>query len=508
VPLFASSKNKTRQILSKLKGCSDNRALFQTLQEHLNPVRLTACGRRPIQKRLLQLGIDVIKYKKVRMPSGIAEIAILDTETSITGLNQGIMSAENICIEGALGDVDIYLDECFSKSNTRNARGIWFLFSSTDPHLWGINKDYLRIPDKNLYASLKNLQKCSGSNGASGNDKWVYVSRIRSTLSDDFDYIKREVIDPIYKVKGKQIMTHRAWLICIMKNLAEEMADRYGAITVRQLYYQLVSKGCIENSAHSYIKFDRALTEARESGVINPELIADRSRTAWLPNTISALSCTPQEYVHTQLKSILTQPALDMWENQKYHVELWIEKDALFTLFSRVAQEMQIAMFPSRGYTSVTKLFEATDRFLKKIRLGKKCVVLYAGDLDPSGYDIYKNIKNKLYEYIGKEGKRYMDELIIHRFALLQEQVAGKKLIPMFAKEKDTRRQSYLQEFAELEGKAYELDAMDPDDLITITKHEVKKYFDESRIKALKHEEWLSAFNSLKEHINSIISTE
>lgn len=85
-----------------------------------------------------------------------------------------------------------------------------------------------------------------------------------------------------------------------------------------------------------------------------------------------------------------------MWEFQDYYLELWIEKDALVRLFKDIAQKYQLLLFPSRGYTSLTKIHNAINRFEEKTHKGKKCVVLYFGDLDPSGWDIYRNIKERL----------------------------------------------------------------------------------------------------------------
>ena len=40
------------------------------------------------------------------------------------------------------------------------------------------------------------------------------------------------------------------------------------------------------------------------------------------------------------------------WNGQPSHVEVWVEKDALSTLFERAVKQYRIVVFPSRGYSS------------------------------------------------------------------------------------------------------------------------------------------------------------
>jgi hypothetical protein len=61
-----------------------------------------------------------------------------------------------------------------------------------------------------------------------------------------------------------------------------EIASAYGAaglrLTVRQLYYQCVARGWIENNECKYQKIIRLVTDAREAGLFNWDSIEDRGR--------------------------------------------------------------------------------------------------------------------------------------------------------------------------------------------------------------------------------------
>jgi hypothetical protein len=66
-------------------------------------------------------------------------------------------------------------------------------------------------------------------------------------------------------------------------------------------------------------------------------------------------------------------------------VELWVEKDALAGFLSPLCQSLGIPLIVSRGYTSYTFKQEAIKRFSEVVEDGREPVLLYLGDLDPSG---------------------------------------------------------------------------------------------------------------------------
>ena len=64
--------------------------------------------------------------------------------------------------------------------------------------------------------------------------------------------------------------------------LAEYQAAGY-TLTIRQLYYQLVARGYIENTQQSYKRIVSAMTKARYAGLIDWEAIEDRTRHTMHP---------------------------------------------------------------------------------------------------------------------------------------------------------------------------------------------------------------------------------
>ena len=66
--------------------------------------------------------------------------------------------------------------------------------------------------------------------------------------------------------------------------LAEYQAAGYD-LTIRQLYYQLVARGYIENTQNSYKRIADLVNNARLAGLIDWEMITDRGRETVTPRT-------------------------------------------------------------------------------------------------------------------------------------------------------------------------------------------------------------------------------
>ena len=76
-------------------------------------------------------------------------------------------------------------------------------------------------------------------------------------------------------------------------------------------------------------------------------------------------------------------------------MEAWVEKDALIGIVESVARESDVTCFSCRGYPSVTAVRDAAKRFREQADKRRR-VILYAGDHDPTGLDIPRNISEQM----------------------------------------------------------------------------------------------------------------
>jgi len=151
-------------------------------------------------------------------------------------------------------------------------------------------------------------------------------------------------------------------------------------MTLRQLYYQLVQAGIIENNKNSYERLGSLMNDARRAGDVDWAAIEDRGRNLnrW------TLYKDPNHFLDEMIKYYLE----DIWRDQDTYVETWIEKDALIGVLERPCGHYRVPYFACRGYPSTSELYTAAKRFDKQAAKGKRGVILYLGDHDPAGIDI------------------------------------------------------------------------------------------------------------------------
>ncbi len=218
-------------------------------------------------------------------------------------------------------------------------------------------------------------------------------------------------------------------------------------LTLRQLYYQFVSRGLIPNNDREYKKLGDIIANGRMVGLIDWDAIVDRTRYL---RTLSHWN-SPHEII----SAVAQQYRIDKWARQKTYVEVWIEKDALIGVIEGVCVENDVAYLACRGYASASEIWRAGhQRFKPKVKAGKDCVVIYLGDHDPSGIDMTRDIQDRLNVFTGKPGS-----VNVHRLALNMDQVEQYDPPPNPTKLTDSRASGYI----ELHGhECWELDALDP----------------------------------------------
>lgn len=238
-------------------------------------------------------------------------------------------------------------------------------------------------------------------------------------------------------------------IIAIMKDIGTKM-------TVRQIYYQLVSKHIIENSKQSYKSFDTVLTIARKEGLISPFDIIDHSKPVLIPSSWGGIP----DFMETVKNSYRR----DVWaEQSNQYVEVWLEKDALRGIVEPITDKYGCCLCIGRGYQSITNKFLGIRRFEEKA--DKERCILYLGDFDPTGLDIPRDIK-----------KCFMDQGStpdIKKIALTKEQVTLYNLPPDKTKKSDPRSKGFVAEHGDI---AVELDALNPLVLRNIIEEAIKKH--------------------------------
>lgn len=237
------------------------------------------------------------------------------------------------------------------------------------------------------------------------------------------------------------------------------------SLTLRQLYYQFVSRDIIPNTMKDYKRLGSIINDGRLAGLIDWDAIEDRTRSLMsygFPDLGSPSSI---------LESAASNHELDNWADQDNYVEVWIEKDALVGVIERVCNRWRVPYFACRGYNSQSEQHKAGKRFAWKISEGKKIHVLHLGDHDPSGIHMTEDNSERLSLFSG-------DTIKLHRLALNMDQVDKYNPPPNPAKDTDARFAGYVKKFGK---ECWELDALEPTVIRQITEKNIKKLIDDDQ---------------------------
>jgi hypothetical protein len=247
-------------------------------------------------------------------------------------------------------------------------------------------------------------------------------------------------------------------------------------LTLRQIYYQLVSKAIIENTLQSYNRVGSMLNDARMAGLMDWDAIEDRTRNlAGISHWTSPASV---------IESAAYSYRMDKWVGQPNRVEIWVEKEALAGVIKRAANALDVDWMACRGYMSQSEMHEAALRYHRMLSNGQQPKIIHLGDHDPSGIDMTRDINDRLGVFL--EGLRGYRGIEVDRIALNMAQVDEYNPPPNPAKTTDSRFESYEREFGD---SSWELDAIEPLTLDRLIREAVAKYRDDDLFDEVKARE-------------------
>lgn len=240
----------------------------------------------------------------------------------------------------------------------------------------------------------------------------------------------------------------RADTLAVINQANEIITDyqRQGfKLTLRQLYYQFVSRALIANKQSEYKRLGSIVDNGRQAGLIDWDAIEDRTRNLEKPNTWE----DPESILH----AVANQYREDWWKGQQFYPEVWIEKDALTGVIEPVCEEFQVPYFACRGYVSQSEMYGAAQRLKRIARGGRQPIIFHLGDHDPSGMHMTVDNGQRLDLFMRGYG------VDVVRLALNMDQVEQYNPPPNPAKESDSRFEGYAAEHGD---ESWELDALNP----------------------------------------------
>jgi len=236
-------------------------------------------------------------------------------------------------------------------------------------------------------------------------------------------------------IKSRRTQDQLKEILQASRDILKEESEQ---ITIRHLFYRLVSKKLLAKEEREYKKLGSYLMKWRRSGEIPWSAFADNTR--WYYGNVG--------YSGIEAALINTRETYrrNLWATQDAFVEIWCEKDAIASILLSEAGSFGVQVFPLRGFTSGSALHNAADSFKAQIKAGKTVYIYYFGDHDPSGMEIDRSAVRNLKEDHGVT-------VSFERIAVTSEQIETYKLPTRPAKLTDSRSKRF-------KGESVEIDAM------------------------------------------------
>jgi hypothetical protein len=230
-------------------------------------------------------------------------------------------------------------------------------------------------------------------------------------------------------------------------------------MTLRQLFYRLVSEGVVEKTESEYgSTVGRLLLQMRRDGSIPFDWVSDNTRWMRKTRTYSSLESALQRTAQTYRRAL--------WDDQEVYVEVWTEKDAIAGVLLEETDEWDVPLMVSRGFSSETYLYEAAQTIRQ---VDKPAYLYYFGDHDPSGVVIDRKIQEALQRYAPNAAIEFK------RVAVLRHQIEEWDLPTRPTKKSDTRSKSF-------EGDSVEVDAIPSQQLRDLVRNCIEQHVDHSKL--------------------------
>jgi len=210
-------------------------------------------------------------------------------------------------------------------------------------------------------------------------------------------------------------------------------------MTVRQVFYRLVSAGVIDKTEAEYKgTVIRLLLAMRREGIVPYSWVTDNTRWMRKPRTHGSLEEALRFTAQTYRRAL--------WDNQDDYVEVWTEKDAIAGILFEETEEWDVPLMVARGFSSETFLYNSA-KAIKEI--DRPTYLYHFGDYDPSGVAAALDIERRIKAFAPSA------EIHFERAAVTREQIQELDLPTRPTKKTDTRSKNF-------KGESVEVDAIPP----------------------------------------------
>jgi hypothetical protein len=212
-------------------------------------------------------------------------------------------------------------------------------------------------------------------------------------------------------------------------------------ITLRGVYYKVVSAGAVEKTEDGYRLVGRQLLKLRRARRVSYADITDGTR--WISK--------PSSWAN--LDQMLTDAASSyrraLWRDQGVDVQIFTEKDAISGVVLPVTELYDVPLGVARGYASESFAWSCAQSVC---RAPGDVYVYQLGDHDPSGVDAWRDFTSKVRRFAAERFSDADDWLHFERLAVTEQQITEWQLPTRPTKRTDTRATGFRGESVEVDA--------------------------------------------------------
>lgn len=178
-----------------------------------------------------------------------------------------------------------------------------------------------------------------------------------------------------------------------LKRISNQIGFKQSA---RGWCYQLEGLGLITKAEFSIVQTN--INNLRKSGVLPYDFVAEEegrqfAGVEW--PTEGSTSSHLKDYLESALVCEGTYTP-NWWDDEEYYIQMVVEKIDLKNLFKPICERYHIPIASSKGWQSILMRAHYANRFKYHEGEGRKCVLLYCGDFDPTGLMISDTLMGNL----------------------------------------------------------------------------------------------------------------
>lgn len=187
---------------------------------------------------------------------------------------------------------------------------------------------------------------------------------------------------------------HTIALVLEVTSIIEENQD-IAPLTLRQIFYMLVSNSGYEKTEKAYKRLCETLNKARRARLVPMDAIRDDKLRHIAPHGWNSA----EELVDTY-KYSAREFRLHRQEGQELHIMVWCEAGGMLPQLVNYCEDFGVPVLSSGGFDSVT----TKHNFAKDVCDYEAVEILHIGDHDPSGVHMCSSLDEDLTAFVDSYG--------------------------------------------------------------------------------------------------------